>query len=200
MNAYLTSMSTFKEIKKRVVKTLETKLPEHLSYHSTAHTLYVLDKAIFIAGKEGVKGRNLLLIKIAALYHDIGFIYGPEEHEARSCEYARKDLKNGMLKKTEIDKVCGMIMATKIPQEPKTHLERILADADLEYLGTTRFKLIGDLLFKELRHSNQKFSLKDWNKIQVKFMTMHTYHTSYCQRYREKYKSKHLANLISLVK
>ena len=52
------------------------------------------------------------------------------------------------------EQICGMIMATKIPQSPKNYLEQILCDADLDYLGRDDFYDIGGTLFKELKTYN----------------------------------------------
>ena len=48
---------------------------------------------------------------------------------------AKEELPKFGLSEKDIELICGMIMATKIPQNPKTKLEKIIADADLEYLG-----------------------------------------------------------------
>ena len=80
----------------------------------------------------------------------------------------------------QIDQICGMIMATKIPQNPKNQLEKILADADLMYLGTDKFLEIGNTLFEELIANKKIKSEVQWNEIQVSFLNAHTYHTDYC--------------------
>ena len=120
---------------------------------------------------------------------------GPKNHEEASCKIVRKDLK-GVVQADDLDRICGMIMATKIPQSPKNHCERILADADLEYLGTKSFYAIGELLYKELKHFEPNLTLKEWNKTQILFLSEHKYNTKYCKQYREKYKQKHLKELI----
>ena len=40
-------------------------------------------------------------------------------------------------------------MATKVPQSPKNHLEEILCDCDLDYLGRDDFEKISNNLFSE---------------------------------------------------
>ncbi|WP_369998174.1 HD domain-containing protein [Winogradskyella sp.] len=188
--------SSFSLIKKHVLRTLEEKLPRYLKYHSVEHTKYVLKKATYIALKEEVSGHDLFLLKIAALYHDIGFIKSNIEHEAIGCEIARSELPSFHLSEIDIETICGMIMATKIPQEPKTHLEKILADADLEYLGTKHFNTVSELLFQELKHYNPNLTRNEWNAIQINFIKHHEYHTKFCQRYKSYSKRKHLNCLI----
>ena len=167
-----------------VVKFLDKNLPEYLTYHNTSHTLYVLDKAEYIAKKEHIKPEDLQLLKIAALYHDIGFVTSHNDHEKESCRIARNDLKRYGYSDTDIDCVCSMIMATKIPQDPKTKLEEILADADLEYLATSKYWEISALLLKELRHYNPNLTDKEWKHIQIDFISKHKFHSPYCKHYK----------------
>lgn len=185
----------FKRIYKEVMSNLESNLPSWLHYHSPDHTRYVLSKAEFLAEQEGVQGRDLCLIQIAALYHDLGFIKGRKEHERKSCEMAATELPKYEISPEEIQKICGMIMATKIPQEPKNLLEKILADADLEYLGTDGFFETSEKLYRELLHNQPGLSRKKWNEIQVYFLSNHSYHTTYCRIHCEGKKAEHLAEL-----
>ena len=86
--------TSFNVILKNVTELLNEKLPKYLTYHNTAHTIYVLKKAIDIAKKEHRSLPELELIKLAALYHDIGFTKTHIEHEKVGCEIAKKQLKD----------------------------------------------------------------------------------------------------------
>jgi uncharacterized protein len=185
----------FKRIYKKVMSRLENDLPPWLTYHSPAHTLYVLEKAEFLAEKEGVKGRELFLIKVAALYHDLGFVRDREDHENTGCEMAAMELPEYDLTPVEIIKICNMIAATKIPQNPKTNSEKILADADLEYMGTDQYHEISEKLYQEMLHSRPDLSREEWNEIQVNFLSNHSYHTNYCRKHCEAIKADHLKKL-----
>ncbi len=184
-------MMIFEEIRSIVFQDILQQLPAHLSYHNEFHTAHVIDKAIFLAQESNVSGQDLHLLKLAALFHDTGFIKKPEEHEQRSCKIARsyleKDYSEG-----DLQKIFGMIMATKIPQSPTNSLEYILADADLEYLGTDLFEEIGATLFTELKHFNPNLTERAWDEIQHGFMQKHHYHTEYCKKYREPKKQENL--------
>lgn len=182
----------FKTILKEVTEFLDNNLPKYLTYHNTLHTLYVLDRAIYIAKKENIKAKDLELLEVAALFHDIGFVRTHKEHEKVGCEIASEQLKSYGYSKEEIDKVCGMIMATKVPQQPKTHLEEIIADADLEYMATSKYQQIAHNLFIELQQYNPRLTTNEWNAIQIKFIESHNYHTTYCKRYKEFRKVRNL--------
>ncbi len=142
----------FNTILKDVTSFLNKELPHYLTYHDVNHTLYVIEKAEYIALKEETSKKNVRLVKIAALYHDVGFVNTREGHEKESCKIAKLQLKGYDFPKEDIDVVCEAIMATKIPQNPTNYLGQILADADLEYLATSRFKSVSELLYKEMKH------------------------------------------------
>lgn len=187
--------NVYSKIYTHVINVLSNKLPNYLTYHNIDHTLYVLDKATYIAKKQKVTGKNLWLLKIAALYHDIGFIETNIEHEQVGCKIVKIDLKKLDFLDEDINTICNLIMATKIPQQPHTKLEEILADADLEYLGSKHFIKTNERLFKELKHFNKNLTRASWNKIQTDFISNHKYHTGYCKRYKNYRKIKHLQNL-----
>ncbi len=114
----------FTRIYKEVMSNLENNLPSWLYYHSPDHTRYVLERAIFLAQQEEISDRDLFLLKVAALYHDLGFIRDRKDHENISCEMASKELPQYGLTPDEIQKICNMITATKIPQQPKTSFRK----------------------------------------------------------------------------
>ncbi len=185
-------MDKFLPIYNKVISNLEQNLPSWLHYHCSEHTQHVLEKVIYIAKKENVGEYDLFLLKIAALYHDIGFIIDKEKHEKLSCIIATRELKEFGLKEKEIKQICEMMKATEIPQNPTSHLAAILADADLEYLGTDDFLKWSKKLYKELLHYKPELSEYEWYKIQYDFISNHHYHTTYCMQNREQKKLKNL--------
>ena len=127
---------------------------------------------------------EILLIKTAALFHDKGFIQSDDDHEEKGIHVARTVLPEFGYSGEEIEQIAGMIRATAIPQNPETAAEKILADADLEYLGTDDFLKIGDTLFEEFKFRKPGLTRDEWNQIQISFMKAHKYHTAYCRQYR----------------
>src|SRR5688572_30635722 len=138
----------FEKIQRKVLFKLRGLSP-NLTYHCVNHTLDVVEQSGRIASEEGVRGeRDLFLLKVAALYHDSGFLETYAEHEKKGCDIFLKDAVNFEFTEDEKDIIQGLIMSTKIPQQPKTHMEQILCDADLDYLGRSDFFEIGDTLRK----------------------------------------------------
>jgi len=101
------------------------------------------------------------------------------------------------LNNEQIEIICGMIMATKIPQQPHTQLEKIIADADLFYLGGTDYDRISTSLFEELKIYLNVTDQREWNEIQVNFLSNHHYHTDYGKTHLAPGKQKHLDKIKS---
>lgn len=182
----------YAEVKKFILGKLRKELPKHLSYHSVEHVKDVVNSCKLLAKHEGVKGLDLKLLLTAALFHDSGFLENAKEHEKLSCNIAKQYLPLYGYDKPQIEKICGMIMATKVPQKPNNHLEEIICDADLDYLGREDFFTIGDKLFSELSMYGILSTENEWNKLQVKFLESHHYFTKTAITLRQDKKDKHL--------
>lgn len=189
----------FKEVEQHVVAILKRDLPNNLFYHGIHHTFDVLQSAEEIGRHEGITEDEMLLLKVAVLYHDAGFTKVYRNHEVVGCDMARADLPGFGFTTAEIEIVCGMIMATKIPQSPQNKLEYIIADADLEYLGTEDFWRIGNTLFEEIKIYLGVESERQWNIIQLNFLKTHRYHTNFCRQHRDPMKLVHLHEVEKIV-
>lgn len=186
------SRMEFEKMKDFILEKLEKELPKNLKYHSVAHILDVYHTAIQYAEMEKINETDTVLLKTASLFHDSGFIIQPQDHEKISCGIAQDHLPRFGYSQEQIDKINGMIMATKIPQAPKTHLEEILADADLDYLGRNDFEQISNKLYEELGLNDKN----EWNKIQISFFENHTYFTESARRLRNEKKQLNLKEII----
>lgn len=183
-------------MKNFVISLLKDNLPDTYYYHNYKHTLYVIEKALEIGTSEGCSAEELELIHTAALWHDTGYIRTYKNHEEESCLLARDYLPGFGYSPEYVEKVCSMIMATKIPQFPKNKLEEILADADLEYLGSDSFKSKADDLFREMQSLNAQLTIDKWNKLQISFLENHHYFTTFCKQYKERVKQQYLQELL----
>jgi predicted metal-dependent HD superfamily phosphohydrolase len=184
-----------------IVAKLQHELPSRFTYHSLYHTMDVLEQCGVIAASEGVTNEeDLFLLKIAALYHDTGFIYSYTGHEAKSCELCRTELAPLGFSEEQFKKICGMIMATKIPQSPQNLLEEIICDADLDYLGRDDFDIISNNLFTEFSSVGFITDYDDWMRKQVSFLETHQYFTRYSRETRSPKKAEQLEKIRSYFK
>ena len=168
----------YRAAKQFILQKLRKELSENLHYHGLHHTMDVLRVAGNLCVSEKVPAQKVPLVKTAALFHDAGFVKNKHaNHEAEGCEMARAELPQFGYSPDDIETVCGMIMATKIPQSPTNHLEEIICDADLDYLGRPDFYKIGASLFEELAAYHLLGDEKTWNRLQVSFLSQHQFFT-----------------------
>ncbi len=109
---------------------------EGYPYHNPDHTLRVYDRATYIALSENVDGEDLEDLQIACLFHDTGFTEQYSKNEFIGVKIARHWLESHRHPKLRIDKIEGIIMATVLFSKPKSHLQEIIQDADLDNIGT----------------------------------------------------------------
>jgi uncharacterized protein len=183
-----------------ILNKLKNELSANLFYHSIHHTLDVYHCAESIAKEEGVTGSDLKLLLVGAIYHDAGYLIQNNNHEEISCNIARQYLPQFHYTKEDLDLICGIIMATKIPQRPKTHLEKIICDADLNYLGRTDFLSIQEKLYEEMFAFGYIENKRAWNKVQVNFMQNHHYFTPTVIKHNYLQKEKNITLVQSKIK
>jgi uncharacterized protein len=187
-------------LRSRVLADLDKRLNPLLTYHDRAHTEDVLFHCERIAISEMITdARSLMLLKIAALFHDTGFIDTYQNHEERSCEIMRAEMMTSDLRNNEIQQVEELIMATKMPQSPSGALQRVLCDADLDYLGRDDFKVINKRLKQELLSVGIIKKEEEWHELQLRFLENHRYFTRSSVQMRTPKKLQHLESLRELV-
>jgi putative nucleotidyltransferase with HDIG domain len=189
----------FEGVEKLVLKKLKTELPTGLHYHSIDHTLDVKEAAERLAKMENVNGHDLELLKTATLFHDLGFIETYDGHEKVSAAYAHEILPGFGYSTEDIKLIEGMILATEIPQNPKNHLEKIMADADLDYIGRDDLFLIGQRLQYEWKLYGKISSLREWHQIQLNFLKSHSFFTESAKKLRENKKQENINEIEKLM-
>ena len=194
-------MVNLSAIREHVILMLNKGLSKSLTYHNTHHTLDVAAQCQLIAIEEGIDDQRILLeLQIAALYHDSGFLFTYNNHEERGCLIAREQLPGFGVDETAIDHICELIMATKVPQMPHNHLQKIICDADLDYLGRGDFFETGTNLHLELIKYNLIGDDHDWEERQLYFLQNHRYFTNSSQKKREPVKLKFVQQLLLMKK
>jgi len=192
IDLHLYSSINYKKAERHIMKVLKEGLPENLHYHGIHHTYDVVRAVERIAIMEGVMDDDIFVLKSAATYHDAGFVERYDNNEPVGAKLAEDILPKYGYTEDQIEVVKKLIYATIIPHNPKSKLEKIICDADLDYLGRDDFFEISDSLRRELRDHGKIKSDKLWDEIQVKFLTMHKYFTKSAIKMREQKKAEHL--------
>ena len=189
----------FTDLQEVILDKLERELPKYLYYHNVKHTVDVVTEVELMGWAEGITDEEMLLLKTAALFHDVGHTVQYDNHEYYGTVIARDMLPKYGYTPKQIDRICEIIMATQLPPKPKNLLENIICDADLDYLGRTDFVPVSNTLYKELHEQNKIGSLSEWNKLQVKFISGHQYFTKTARNLREVNKQKQIERISKLI-
>lgn len=189
----------FTDIQEIILDKMEKELPSYLYYHNVKHTVDVVTEVELIGWAEGCTDEEILLLKTAALFHDAGHTIAYDNHEYHGTLLAREMLPGYNYTPEQIDRICEIIMATKLPPRPKDLLEEIICDSDLDYLGRSDFIPVSNTLYEELKAQNKIGTLNDWNKLQIKFISGHQYFTKTARSLREVNKQQQIERIQSLI-
>lgn len=189
----------FMDIQEYMLDMLEEELPSNLYYHNVKHTIDVTTEVELIGWAEGLPESDILLLKVAALFHDSGHIVQYKGHEEKSCEFVDEILPRFNYSKDKIDKIKRIIMATKLPHTPTDILEAVIQDSDLDYLGRSDFIPVSNMLYKELKDRNMIGTIDQWNEMQIKFIGSHQYYTQTAKSLREVNKQSQIEHIRELL-
>jgi uncharacterized protein len=178
-----------------VVNKISEEISDVLTYHGLHHTLEVFNTCQFYIKELNIPQKDADHLLVAALLHDIGIMWDYFNHEARSVAYAKEILPDWGYSEDDIDVISNIILATKIPQQPNTILEKIICDADLDYLGTQNFHPIAETLYKEFLAYGVVKDEQSWDALQIKFLGSHSFHTDFAKANREPVKQQFLKEI-----
>lgn len=180
-----------------VVSLYETLTRPEFLYHNLVHTREVVEGVQLMRDHYQLPEQEDLAVRIAAWWHDVGYLYGPpENHEMRSAEKAREFLQDKHADPDLIQKVESCIMATRMPQKPSGLMEEIICDADLFHLGTTGFKENSKMLRREIELiSGSPMKGSDWRFSTINLLERHHYFTGFAQERLNEGKQKNLEAL-----
>ena len=169
------------EAKDHVFGIMQGKPFTELFYHSIRHTKDVLRNVELIAGHFGLTHDELNILKMCALFHDLGFLEICDGHEEISSEYARKFLSEKNVDTSVINIIIQAIMATKVPQSPHDLISKILCDADLMNLSSEEAYLddIERLRKEWIFCGKEKHTKEEFYKISLDFLNSHHFHTDF---------------------
>jgi len=159
---------------------LTTELSENCVFHTLAHTLDVVANAEIIGAYCKLDENSLNVLRMCALFHDVGYVDAYDDHELHSAERAKVYLQSKDIDPEIINQVEVAILSTKTPQDPKDRISKILCDADLMNLTFDDYFEQIDLMRKEwekvgkARLDNHEFYLSS-----LEFFQSHEYHSMY---------------------
>lgn len=186
----------FDQMRVHILNRLKSLLPENITYHDLPHTLNVEKAAMRYASLEGVKDDDLLILRTAVLFHDSGFIRHYKSNEEFGASIAESILPKFGYSDVQIGTIKKIILATKHDVEPVTLLEKIMSDADHDYLGRPDYLTISKKLRQEMSDFGRDFEDLEWMNFQIEFLEFgHDYHTETAQNIRSQGKKARILDL-----
>jgi uncharacterized protein len=182
-----------------VLKKLKRELSKDLTYHSVEHTQDVMQAARRLGEMEGLQSVQIDLLETAALMHDTGFTKIYDGHEEVSMQIAEEVLPQFEYSQSDIELIVDLIKTTELPQNPLNHMQEILADSDLDYIGRDDMFIIGQYLYDEWSRYGKIYSLREWNEQQIKFLKGHRFFTKSANKLREAKKQENIRKLEMLL-
>ncbi len=196
-------MDLIESIKVYVRNSFEQSKNGQLPYHNWKHSENVFNATTLIAGNVNItlSDDEMEQLKIAALFHDMGYLESSVDHEERSAVIAEKFLKEKNYPSNSIEEVKRFIRATKLKHTPKDDLERIIMDADLSHLGRKNYLQTTYKYLKDEISDAQKESLtdKDWAESCFSFLKAHEFMTDYAKKHFGATKRKNMEDLKTIV-
>ncbi len=179
------------EAEKFVENLLQDHLDNSFYYHDFKHALAVKSYAETIGKECKMNDEELDLLRVSALFHDTGFINSVENHVEQSIEIATRFLQTHQIEKSAVDKIADLIKATKMPQNPKDNLAKVLCDADLMYIAEKNCYEHMEAMYEESLVNHSEYSNRNLFDLEtIRFFSNHSYFTDYGKNVLEPQKIK----------
>ena len=174
--------SLYKKTEQYVSGLFNANKKEVLVFHTLQHTRNVVERTKEIAGHYHLSDEEMLILYIAAWFHDTGHLFAePAKHEEMSVELMKNFMQEQHAEASLVEEIQTCIMATKPPRNPGSLLQEIICDADTFHLGTKEFKNTNKLAYQEMVIRNGEISKTEFNKQTFEFLEGHQFYTAYCK-------------------
>jgi len=179
------------EAKQYISTLLTTELSENCVFHTISHTLDVVANAEIIGKYCKLDDDSLNILRMCALFHDVGYVDAYDDHEICSAERAKTYLNSKNIDPEIIHQVEKAILSTKTPQNPLDRISRILCDADLMNLTFDDYFEQIDLMRKEWEKVGKaKLNSQEFHISSLEFFQSHEYHSQYGKKVLQPKKEK----------
>ncbi len=173
------------DLEERVFETIMSNLPDNLYFHNIDYARKVYNQAFLLCRAEEVEQEDRLLVRTAALMLYAGLTQAYSNYENRSSVIARELLHQYKYSEIQIDRICNLIMSTKLPFQPNNLLEKILIDAKMEYIGRPDYTDRIKLLYKEMVETGANLNGQQFKKQQLELLYTFDFFTVAARRLRE---------------
>ncbi|MBV9961854.1 MAG: HD domain-containing protein [Parafilimonas sp.] len=172
----------YKQAENYVEDLFENLNNENLLYHNLQHTKNVVDHCKEIAAHYNITERQMLILYIAAWFHDTGHLFQNQmkNHEDKSVEVMQKFMQDNQADKQLMDEIAACIMSTKAPRHPLNLEQQIICDADTYHFGTKEFRDTNKRMREEYSLREEYVDKEKWDEGTLEMLNSHHFYTQYC--------------------
>jgi len=161
------------------------------------HTYDVVNAVREIGAQSNLSEKEMLVLQVAAWFHDCGYVNLYIGHEEESKKIAQNFLENFGCEKEFIDAVLSCIDFTKYPPKPSSLLEKVMCDADLYHLTRPNYSKYEKALRQEFeKYIGLIYTDEEWLEKNFSFLKNHEYYTDYGQKVLAKFKEVNIQLMI----
>ncbi|MEO3406325.1 HD domain-containing protein [Mucilaginibacter sp. CAU 1740] len=172
---------------------LKNGLPANMYFHNLQHTQHVVNAAIEIAKQSGLNRDQTTIVKIAAWFHDTGYLYQYKGHEDTSIVIAGTFLMQHHYGNDFIQQVWDCIEATKVPQLPNNLTQQVICDADMSHFADTNYQDFAGRLKQEWEaRLDKRYADNEWHDMNLHILQHHQYFTDYGKTVLQPLKQKNI--------
>ena len=179
-------VADFEGFRNFIISKLKAELSEDLFYHSIDHTLNVEQAALKYAELEGLDKTATFQLQTAALFHDSGFLVEYDNNEHIGVKILNKYAFEFGYSQTDLKIIDKIILATNNQVQPITLSQKIMCDADHDYLGRKDYHHVADKLHQELNFHKGELDQTAWLQVQINYLeNKHEYYTTSAYNLRQ---------------
>jgi predicted metal-dependent HD superfamily phosphohydrolase len=169
-------------------------------FHNLSHTQGVVAAVEEVGSHAELTEDEMESCIVAAWLHDIGYLEGEGDHERNAAEKSRDLLESWGASHKKVAEVTEAILSTKMPQQPKSAVSKVLCDADLFHLSTETCTEQSEKLRNEWeRQGKAPMDDSEWVQHNLEFLESHRYHTPYGQTVLQAGKKKNIKKFRKLL-
>ena len=185
-------MLRLQDLEEYILDKLENELSENLNFHNVQHTIHVSAMAELLGRAEKITDEEMLITRTASIMHDTGYLMTYENHEQASCDLVMDLLPKYKYNNKQIKQICSLILAKKDPYHPKSEMQKIMFDANYNFLSRIDFKDVALRLWKEIKAYKKDIVFKIWQQKMITLLEKYEFHTFTARKLRDVSKEKQI--------
>lgn len=182
-------------LKNSALAVLKARLPSCCTYHNSAHAERVFRAAEKLGRLEGLSPVELEDLRLAAVFHDFGYIESMFDNEKLAAKYMFEVGTPYGIDGARAERLAALVRETAYPYAPQSRLGKILCDADIEYVGDRDFEHQADCFRMELARQGKEFSDREWYEFEIRFLEGISFFTATGRQLYEAGRTNNLAAL-----